>query len=344
MSRRSVSDMVRFSITLAASVVLASTATAGQDPLGEALSEKVAAVFKQGREAVVRIESSDRHGRLTGTGFYADPSGTIYTVTGVLGDAEEITVFQGLRKLPAQLLVADGRTGLALIRVDANTPFLPMGDSANVKLAAPLVAIGYPRGVPETFSFGMATGFDRQFLNRYFRTTHIRASIPVQPGLGGAPVLGLDGKVIGIVVAGTDGNTGCYVLPINAAEKIRTDFVRFGEIRPGWVGVSVEDLPITEEQRPRAKVAGLLQGTPAAESGIQDDDILLRVGEVVIHCREDIIDASFFLTAGDAVPVVVQRGSDEITFSIRSVLDPAHSKEPGTPVVESMPRFDLSGN
>ncbi len=344
MSRRLVSDMVKFPRAVTAFVTLATTAIAGQDPLGTALSEKVTAVFAQGREAVVRIESSDRHGRLTGTGFYADPSGTIYTVTGVLGDAHDITVFQGLRKLPARLLVADGRTGLALIRVDANTPFLPMGDSAEVKLAAPLVAIGYPRGVAETFTFGMATGFDRQFRSRYFRTTHIRASIPVQPGLGGAPVLGLDGKVIGIVVAGTDSNTGCYVLPINAAEKIRTDFARFGEIRPGWVGVSVEDRPIIEDDRPRAKVAGLLEGTPAAENGIQNDDILLRVGDVVIHCREDIIDASFFLTAGDSVPVVVQRGKKELTFSIRSVLDPAHPREPGTPLVESMPRFDLSGN
>jgi len=317
------------------------TAGAGQDPLGEALAEKVSEVFEQGRQAVVRIEASDRHGRLTGTGFYADPSGTIYTVTGVLGDANDISVVQGVRKFPAKLLVADSRTGLAVIKVDANTPFLPIGDSSALPLATPLVAIGYPRGLSETFSFGMATGFDRQFLNRYFRTTHIRASIPVQPGLGGAPVLGLDGKVLGIVVAATDGNAGCYILPINAAEKIHAEFARFGEVRPGWVGVSVEDMPIRPDGGPRAKVAGLKEGTPAAESGIADGDILLRVGDVAIQCREDVIDASFFLTAGDSVPVVVLRNGEEITFSIRSILDPAFARESGTPVVESMPRFDL---
>jgi len=335
--------MVEVGRYLVALSALAATAVAGQDPLGEALAGKVSAVFEQGREAVVRIESSDRHGRLTGTGFYADPSGTIYTVTGVLGDCTDITVFQGVRKFPARLLVADPRTGLALIKVDANTPFLPMGDSTSVPLATPLVAIGYPRGNSETFSFGMATGFDRQYLNRYFRTTHIRASIPVEPGLGGAPVLGLDGKVLGIVVAGTGGNAGCYVLPINAAEKIHTEFTRFGEVRPGWVGVSVEDMPIQQDGGPRAKVAGLDEGTPAAESGITDGDILVSVGEVVIKCREDVIDASFFLTAGDAVPVVVLRDGEEMMFSIRSILDPAHSRESGTPVVESMPRFDLDG-
>lgn len=329
---------------LAISAVLVSSAVADQDPLGEALAGKVSAVFEQGREAVVRIESSDRHGRLTGTGFFADPSGTIYTVTGVLGDGTDINVFQGVRKFPAKVLVTDPRTGLALIKVDANTPFLPMGDSSSVPLATPLVAIGYPRGISETFSFGMATGFDRQYLNRYFRTTHIRASIPVQPGLGGAPVLGLDGKVLGIVVAGSDGNAGCYLLPINAAEKIHNEFARFGEVRPGWVGVAVEDMPVAQESGSRARVAGLKDGTPAAESGISDGDILLRVGDVEIRCREDIIDASFFLTAGDAVPVVVQRDGKEMTFSIRSVLDPAHARDNGTPVVESMPRFDLDGN
>lgn len=343
MNRRSVSDMVFYGKYGIVAVLIASSAFAEPDPFGDALAERVTAVFEQGRDAVVRIESSDRHGRLTGTGFYADPSGTIYTVTGVLGDAEDISVFQGMRKFPARLLVADSRTGLALIKVDANTPFLPLGDSSAVQLACPLVAIGYPRGVPETFSFGMATGFDRQYLNRYFRTTHIRASIPVQPGLGGAPVLGLDGKVVGMVVAGTNGNAGCYVLPINAAEKLHTEFARFGEIRPGWVGVSVEDLPISADNRPRAQVADLQPGTPAAESGIEDGDVLLRVGDVPIRCREDVIDASFFLTAGDAVPVVVNRNGEEITFSIRAVLDPSHSRESGTPVAESM-RFDLDGN
>lgn len=344
MSRRSVSDFSKLVGCFSVCGILSATSFAGTDPLGEALSNRVASVFEQGREAVVRIESRDRHGRLTGSGFYADPSGTIYTVIGVLGDADEITVHQGMRKLPARLLMSDPRTGLALIKVDANTPFLPIGDSASVQMAAPLVAIGFPRSLPETFSFGMATGFDREYLNRYFRTTHIRASIPVQPGLGGAPVLNLDGQVVGIVVAGVEGNVGCFILPINAAEKLRTEFARFGELRPGWVGVAVEDLPASDEDRPRACVAELQEGTPAAESGIVDGDVLLKVGEIAIRTREDVIDASFFLTAGDTVPVTVMRDGEEITIAIRAMLDPAHSRENGTPVAESMPRFDLGGN
>lgn len=333
-------------VLCAAALVAGTTVSvrAEADPLGTAISEKISTIVEQCRQAVVRIESSDRHGRLAGTGFYADPSGTIYTVAGVIGDGDDITVHQGQRKFPARVLVTDQRTGLTLIKVDANTPFLPIGDSAKVQMATPLVALGFPRSGAETFSFGVVTGFDRQYLDRWFRTTHIRAGIPVQPGLGGAPVLNLNGQVIGIIVASTDGKAGCYILPINAAEKIRSEFARFGEIRPGWVGVSVEDIGPTDADGHRAMVADLMEGTPAQESGIQDGDILLRVGDIPIFSREDVLDASFFLTAGDAVPVTVRRDGEEITISIRSVMDPAFDRNHGTPIADSMPRFDLSGN
>ena len=49
-------------------------------------------------------------------------------------------------------------------------------------------------------------------------------------GEAGAPLLNFKGEVIGILVASIENGSACYALPINAAEKIRNDFIRFGVI------------------------------------------------------------------------------------------------------------------
>lgn len=312
--------------------------------MADSISDRVQDLFRIHKDAVVRVEGSDRHGRLEGTGFYADPSGTIYTLTVAIGDGENITVHQGQRKFPARLLISDPRTGIAIIKVDANTPFLPIGDSSEVELATPIVSIGYPMGLPETPNFGTVAGFDREYLNRYFRVTHIRANLPVQRGVGGAPVMNLDGKVVGIVVAGVDGNAGCFMLPINAAEKARMEYERFGELRPGWAGVSVERA--SDPALPSsARVANLHVDTPASESGLQDGDIVTRVGDVPVRTPEDLIDASFFLTAGDQSSTVVYRDGRELTLDFHSAPHPdtPEREEALTPFVNDLPRLRLDG-
>ena len=54
---------------------------------------------------------------------------------------------------------------------------------------------------------------------------------PTQRGEAGAPLLNMKGEVVGIVVSGLENNSACYAVPIEAAEKIGSDFVRFGEAR-----------------------------------------------------------------------------------------------------------------
>ena len=71
---------------------------------------------------------------------------------------------------------------------------------------------------------------------------------PTQRGEAGAPLLNMKGEVVGIVVSGLENNSACYAVPIEAAEKIRSDFVRFGEARHGWIGVN----QLSEAPKPAA--------------------------------------------------------------------------------------------
>jgi len=298
-----------------------------QDQAASSLSREVKEVFERSAKAVVKIRAVDQHGKLSGTGFFIDPAGTLLTAYSVGADADDFTVELDGKEIPARQVMSDRRSGIAMLKVDMPTPALPIGHSGNLEMATPVLTVGFPLDLPKTPSFGMIAGFDRKFLGRYFSTTHLRVNLPTQRGEAGAPLLNFRGEVVGILVSSVDNGSACYALPIDAAEKIRSDFVRFGEVRHGWVGINVAPAPSSIEGS-RAQFTDIMRGTPAADSGAREGDILLQVGKTPVHEPEDVIDASFFITAGDPVPITVLRGNEKLTFTVEAGFHPATQRPP----------------
>lgn len=291
------------------------------------ISRQVKDIFGRMANAVVRIHGDDEHSEISGTGFFIDPTGTLYTAYTVGGEADNFLIEFNGKKYPARQVLADIRSGTAILKIDAVTPALPIGKSEELEVATPVVSIGYPLDLGKTPSFGMVAGFDRKYLGRYFSTTHVRVNLPTQRGEAGAPLLNMKGEVVGILVSSLENNSSCYAVPIEAAEKIRTDFVRFGEARHGWVGINVSEAPAPVEGS-RAEMTQIMEGTPAANSGIKAGDILLQVGRTKVTQPEDVLDASFFITAGDTVPITVVRGDEKLTFNVQAELHPASERRP----------------
>jgi S1-C subfamily serine protease len=312
--------------------------TAGSLRADDDLCNKIAEVrriFEERRNAVVRIEAFDRHGKIVGTGFFVDPLGTVYTLAGIVANADEIFVVQGDKRLPAELLITDARSGVALIKVDSKSPFIPIGHAKGLSLADPVMSIGYPMEMDATPTFGILGGFDRKFLGKYFVTTHLRANMPVQAGFSGAPLLDLEGRAVGIIVAGIGNGSACYALPIEAAEKIRTDYARFGEAHHGWIGVTVESSP-AEVEGSQVRITELGAETPAMRAGLKNGDILLQVGDVKIRDVEDVIDAAYYLTADDMVTIRVARDGKPVDIDVLAEMHPTlKPRGPGVNVFES---------
>lgn len=287
------------------------------EQLADAVESVVGRVFAETAPAVVRVESEDELGKVAGTGFFADADGTIYTLSSVVGDGMGITVTHGDSKMPARLLSKDDRSGIALIKVETDrpSPFLVKGDCTGIKTSTPLIVVGFPFDLAATPSFGVVGGLDRKSGGKFFSTTHIRANIPVQRGQGGSPVLDLDGKVVGVLVSGFEGGAGCYVLPIRAAEKIRGDYGRFGEVRHGWAGVTLQEIPVAVEGS-RMAIDVVDPAGPASQD-FRQGDVVLQVGDISIREPEDAVDAAFYLTAGDPVSVRIARGGKvlEVPFT-----------------------------
>jgi S1-C subfamily serine protease len=307
-----------------------------QEQSATALSHQVKDIFERAAKAVVKIHGIDEHSEICGTGFFIDPTGTLYTAYTVGGEAGNFTIEFNGKKYPARQLLADIRSGTAVLKIEAPTPALPIGKSEELQVATPVVAVGYPLDLPETPNFGMVAGFDRKYLGRYFSTTHLRVNLPTQRGEAGAPLLNMKGEVVGIVVSSLENNSACYAVPIEAAEKIRGDFVRFGEARHGWVGINVSETSEPVEGS-RAEMTQIMDDTPAAHSGIKPGDVLLQVGRKKVTQPEDVLDASFFITAGDIVPITVMRGDQKLTFNVRATLHPASKNVPMLPDGTQLP-------
>ncbi|MEP7078029.1 MAG: trypsin-like peptidase domain-containing protein [Chthoniobacterales bacterium] len=313
---------------LALLLAFATTSVArAEERSANSISREVKEIFDRAARAVVKIHAADQHSDIVGTGFFVDPAGTILTAYSVGGEADNFAVEMDGKRIPARQIMTDLRSGLAMLKIDLLTPSLPIGKSEQLEVATPVVTIGFPLDLPETPSFGMVAGFDRKFLGRYFSTTHVRVNLPTQRGEAGAPLLNFKGEVIGILVSSLDNGSACYALPIDAAEKIRSDFVRFGEPRHGWIGINVEEAE-TSVDGSRARMKDIMEGTPAEGSGAKAGDILLQVGKTKVREPEDVLDASFFITAGDTVPITVRRGDEMLTFEVQADFHPAGQHPP----------------
>jgi len=305
-------------------------AWAGADPLSAA----VQAVFQKSSKAVVKVEAEDDNGQLSGSGFFIDPNGTIYTNYSVGGESHDIVITNGAARYPATRLAADPRSGLAILKIDAQkTPFLPLGKSTSLSVASMVVAIGYPLDLPLTPNVGCVGGFGILDGERFFAVSHIRANVPVQRGEGGAPLLNMDGEVVGILESSLDGGAGCFVLPIEAAEKVQSDVMRFGEVRPGWLGIRYDK---ADSPNSPIVVLGFVPGSPSDKSGLKPGDVITQIGDHKVACFNDVLDAAFYLTAGDEIPIAITRGGQPRIVKLTAGPNPA------APAEESTPVFNLS--
>lgn len=321
-----------FASSLAAAILCVAPFTfadeAKTESLSDAITREVRGVFIQNREAVCRIEADDEHGRLSGTGFLVDSDGTLYTSYTIGGTTEDIVVSIGDEKYSASRLVADERSGLAVLKIETDKPleFIKSGSSNALALASPLIVLGYPLDLPLSPSFGIVAGFDIGFRGRYFAARHIRASAPVQKGQGGSPVVNFKGEAVGILISTLEGGSGLFALPIEAADKILHDFRNHGRIRRGWfgAGVRITDAP---EHNSTARIRNLVTDGPGHKGGLRVGDVLLQMGAWKITNPEDVLNAVFYLTASEPVKVRISRAGQIHDLSITPT-DPPNDEAP----------------
>jgi S1-C subfamily serine protease len=308
-----------------ASSLLAPASVRGSDVFQSTTGADSNSLFEKAKPAVVKVESGDSDLLLAGTGFFVDNQGTVLTSSTVIGDNTSARVTVNGLTLDAKILGNDPRSGLAMLKVVYDdSPCLNLGHSTDLKTGYAVITIGYPLNLPVASSQGLIGGFDIRYLNRFFATTHIHADVPLSPGQVGGPLLNTHGEVVGLVVPSPDDGRSIYALPVEAMEKIMTDFTDYGRAKHGWVGVNVVEVPDTQHDGRTVRVVQAVPGTPASHSGLLPGDTVLRIDAREIYRPADVLDASFFSHVGGNMNVVVRRDQAIYSYDFAVIERPSH--------------------
>ena len=133
----------------------------------------------------------------SGSGFFVSPT-TVVTNDHVAGDCTALETSDG-RSLV--LLATDPHRDLALLfATQPSDHWLELSPDAP-RLGQPVWALGYPFGGDYNAGLSVTSGILSALAGRVSAGPHMMISAPVQPGNSGGPLLGDDGRVIGIVVA-----------------------------------------------------------------------------------------------------------------------------------------------
>src|SRR3954468_5576593 len=108
-------------LSLALTFLCATAQLRAQDPPASgqsatSISREVKEIFDRSAKAVVKIRAVDQHGKISGTGFFVDPAGTLYTAYSVGADADNFTVELDGKEIPAHQVMTDLRSGLAMLK------------------------------------------------------------------------------------------------------------------------------------------------------------------------------------------------------------------------------------
>ena len=181
----------------------------------------------------------------------------------------------------AKVVGTDASSDLAVLKLDTKErlPFVPMGRSDDLMIGETAIAIGNPFGLAHTVTTGVISAVHRNFKSED-RTLFdfIQTDASINPGNSGGPLLDIDGRLIGVntAILGERSSGIGFAIPIDRARRVAEDLIAHGEVREGYLGFSVRDLPpregAPEESSGGIQVVEVDPGSPAANAGILRGD------------------------------------------------------------------------
>jgi serine protease Do len=289
--------------------------TAGESPFapGDPMQE----FFRRFQGPTPDAQPMPRQG--LGSGFIISPDGYILTNAHVVADAAEVTVaLTDKREFKAKVIGADRRSDVAVVKIDAkDLPAVKIGDPSKIKAGEWVAAIGSPFGLDNTVTAGIVSATARALPSSENYVPFIQTDVAINPGNSGGPLFNMNGEVIGVnsqIYSRTGGYMGLsFSIPIDAAMKVRDDLAKYGNVRRGRIGVTIQSMnsALAEsfglDRAKGALVSNVEAGSPADKAGLQSGDVILSVQGKTIENSTDLPRIVTETTPGNALALQVWR-------------------------------------
>lgn len=339
---------LKFSGTLNPVVVNDSDSSAGQTIEINATNEDATiaqAVAKKALPSVVSIyvETADGYG--VGSGVVLDEDGNILTNYHVVENAENISVTIGENSYVGEVVGSDPSSDLAVVKAnlegDSVTP-IEVGNSDDLVVGDWVMAIGSPYGLDQSVSTGIVSSLYRSTMlpgasGNTIYTNLIQTDAAINPGNSGGALVDDEGKLVGInsIIQSESGSSAGigFAIPGNYAIEVAQDIISGQPVLHAYIGLSVQSVTAQNASRAGlsvtqgAYVANVTDGGPAAEAGIKEGDVIIKIDDEDIVSADGLILAVRSYEPGDTVKVTVVRGDKEQTFDVELGTDEALQQE-----------------
>lgn len=273
-----------------------------------------------------------QQGEGVGSGIVIRADGHILTNNHVIAQADQVFVTVGGREVQAEVVGADARSDLAVLRVDGDLTPAEMGDPGDLVVGQWVVAVGSPFGLDKTVTAGVVSALERQTVmptvggDVATYTNLIQTDASINPGNSGGALATLDGRVVGVntlIQAQVPQAAGIgLAIPIDFAMDVAEELIETGEVEHTFLGVQVASLtPQLAEQAgvavdSGAIVFGAVEGGPAAGAGIGQGDVIVRIGQTQVETAGDVYGALRQYDVGETVEIEYVRGEQTETANV----------------------------
>jgi serine protease Do len=183
-----------------------------------------------------------------GSGFIVHEDGYVVTNNHVIDRAREISVeLDDGRKLPAELISADAEADLAVLKISDKQPFptISLGDSSDLMIGEPAIAIGNPLGYSHSVSTGIVSAIHRDLKDdqgRVMMPNLIQTDAAINPGNSGGPLLNAYGQVIGINTAiRSDAQNIGFAIAVNRLRDLVPELMNPAQVKKLDVPVKLSE-------------------------------------------------------------------------------------------------------
>ncbi|AQS71955.1 protease [Streptomyces pactum] len=314
----------------------------------ERAPDSVAGIAARALPSVVTLHVSGSDSAGTGTGFVLDDRGHILTNDHVVepaGSGGDITVtFNSGDTAEATVVGRDSGYDLAVVKVkgvSGLTP-LPLGNSDNVRVGDPVVAIGAPFDLAGTVTSGIISAKERPITaggeegdgSDVSYVDALQTDAPINPGNSGGPLLDARGRAIGINSAirsadsggaesdgGQSGSIGLgFAIPINQGKRVAEELINTGKATHPVIGITLDMNYSGDGARVGAKGSdggpAVTTGGPGAEAGIRPGDVITAVDGQRVHSGEELIVKTRAHRPGDRLELTLERDGKETKVSL----------------------------
>lgn len=281
------------------------------------------------------VDNQFGQGQSTGTGVIVSSAGEILTNAHVVDGATEVRVRLAGETEPreARLLASDPGNDLALLRMSGDDfDAAVFADPGSVRIGDEVVAIGFALGLDgdPSVTLGIVSALDRTIgTEGAFLDGLIQTDAAISSGNSGGPLVNARGEVVGINTAvardtATSAATNVgFAISAREALPVIDTFAAQSDGTPRTEGYLGVELAERRDGGQGAVVTAVQDDTPAAEAGIEVDDLVVAADGATIDGRSGLIAAIRDLGPGDSTTLTILRDGEPIEVTVTLVERPA---------------------